>query len=131
MIRLAPLLLLALAACAAPQAAETAAPPPAAPPAPAISVSEREGAIRVAGRAAHEDALAAHHCAAAERAAAKGAAGMEWLGGVATRDRTGEGVTADLVYQETAAAPAATGARPGERGAAALADWLLWCEGEA
>ncbi len=132
MMRFAPLAFLPLAACSASGPAETAAPAPApAAPPPAITASETDGAIRVAGRAEHEDALAAHHCAAARLAAAEGAAGLEWVGGVAKRDRTGEGVTADLVYQESAAAPAAKGTKPGESGAAAIADWLLWCEGEA
>ncbi|WP_340109003.1 hypothetical protein [Pikeienuella sp. HZG-20] len=124
---LAALAALMLAGCAA--APRAAAPVAAAPAAPALQVTNGDGVIHVSGPAAHEDALAAHHCAAAKRARLLGAGALVWDGGVAKRDATGDGVAADLVYQISGAPGAVTsGAAPADRRAAAVGDWLIYCD---
>ncbi|QIE54243.1 hypothetical protein G5B40_01565 [Pikeienuella piscinae] len=117
----------ALAGCAAPRAE---APAPTPPVAPGLTVTDAAaGVIRVAGSAVDEDALAAHHCAAAKHARAAGAGALEWVGGVAKRDAIGDGVDADLVYQTMATAGAPVkGAPPAEGRAAAVEDWLIYCD---
>ncbi|MEX2518613.1 MAG: hypothetical protein WD969_04695 [Paracoccaceae bacterium] len=87
-----------------------------------------DGVIRIAGSAADEDALEAHHCAAAKHARTSGAKALEWVGGIARRDVVGDGVSADLVYQSSARAGRATGLPPAEGRAASVADWLIYCD---
>lgn len=121
-----------LGACAAP--ADKAPVAAAADPAPvaltdALAVTDAaDGVIRVAGAAADDDALAAHHCLAAKHARTSGANALEWVGGIAKRDEVGDGVSADLVYQSAARAGRATGLPPAEGRAAPVADWLIYCD---
>lgn len=124
---------LALAGCAQPGAEAPAASAPAlnAPAlnAPGLVVAQEDRAIRVTGPAANEDALAAHHCAAAKRARAVNAEALSWAGGVAKRNTNGDGVAADLVYEmEAASMVRATDAPPAESRAALVADWLIYCD---
>lgn len=127
-LSIAALAALTLAGCAQPPRAEAPS-AAAAPVESALRVTNGDGVVRVSGPAAHEDALAAHHCSAVKRARMLGAAALEWSGGVARRDDEGDGVVADLAYQLREAPAANTaGAEPAERRAAPVDDWLIYCD---
>lgn len=119
---------LTLAACAQP---EGPAPVAAAPEKQPEMRVTREGdvAIRVVGKAKNDDALEPLHCAAAKRARSENAEALAWVGGVAKRDKEGEGVSADLVYEiEPSSAVVPSGKPPAESRAATIEDWLGYCD---
>lgn len=123
---------LGLAACGAEAPPpEAAAPPPekAAPETGIRATTAADGSIRVTGRAADEDALAAHHCHAARYARVTGASTLEWVGGIAKK--LDEGVDATLAYESsTAPGPVSVAAAkaPAEGGAAPVESWLIYCD---
>lgn len=99
-------------------------------PVAGISVrDEEDGVIRVSGGAENEDALSAHHCAAAKHARAAGVGALSWVGGVARRDRGGDEVEADLIYRMTATSPPPVrGKAPADSAGASVEDWLIYCD---